>query len=98
LVHRSGRTKGTRYFVNPELLRDNALVLPTTLTRIEPHRLRALIIEDLQRYPRSAFGEIHQRIGSEISVHQVRRTLQKLVNDGQIQAEGERRWRHYRLQ
>ena len=35
------------------------------LTRIEPHRLMALIEEDLRRNPWSSFGEIHQRIAGE---------------------------------
>lgn len=39
LVQTTGRTQGTRYFVDPTLLRGAKLVLPTTLLRIEPHRL-----------------------------------------------------------
>jgi ATP-dependent DNA helicase RecG len=97
LVHRSGRTKGTRYFVNPELLRDNALVLPTTLTRIEPHRLRALVLEDLSRYPNSSISEIHIRIGKEIPQRQVKRALEYLSESEEVQFTGENRWRHYRL-
>ncbi|MBU3679846.1 MAG: ATP-dependent DNA helicase, partial [Candidatus Kapabacteria bacterium] len=49
LVDQSGRTKATRYFVQPELLRSLAFPAVTTLKRIEDHRLRALVLEDLAR-------------------------------------------------
>ena len=41
----------------------------------EPHRLAALVLEDLQRYPESAIGDIHRRIGGEIHPKQVKRAL-----------------------
>ncbi|MEY4910337.1 MAG: hypothetical protein RL260_4055, partial [Pseudomonadota bacterium] len=47
LVGQSGRTQATRYFVQPELLRSMAFPAVTTLKRIEDHRLRALVLEDL---------------------------------------------------
>lgn len=59
LVGQSGRTQATRYFVQPELLRTLAFPAMTTLKRIEEHRLRALVLEDLERYPWSSFGETH---------------------------------------
>ena len=97
IVRQKGQTKGTRYFVDPALL--NKLEFPgqTTLARIESHRLRALILEDLQRHPGSAFGDIHERIGREIPDYQVRRQLKALIVDGTIRYEGERRWRRYVL-
>ena len=42
-------TKGTRYHVPPKLLLEAGLDKLTTLKRVQPHRLRALIIEDLER-------------------------------------------------
>ena len=58
LVEQSGRTNATRYFVPPALLREAGLDALTTLTRVQPHRLRALILEDLERFPDSvAKGE-----------------------------------------
>jgi ATP-dependent DNA helicase RecG len=97
IVRQAGRTKGTRYFVDSAILSKLEFPGQTTLARIESHRLRALILEDLQRYPVAAFGEIHERIGPEIPDHQVRRQLKSLVEDGMIKYEGERRWRRYRL-
>lgn len=97
LVSESGRTKATRYFVAPEWLRGSGLEGKTTLTRIEPHRLRALILEDLQRYPGSSSSEINTRIGGEISDRTVKRALDELIDQEQVRPEGERRWRRYWL-
>ncbi len=97
LVHTTGRTKGQRYFVEPALLRGAAVPTATTLARIEPHRLRALILEDLARYPGSASSEINRRIGPELSVKTIKRALDELMAAGQVGHEGDRRWRRYRL-
>ena len=97
LVQSRGRTQGTQYFIAPETLKRMDFPVRTTLGRIEPHRLRALIVEDLTRYPGSAIGEIHRRIGVEILHKQVKRTLDELVKEGQVSFDGEKRGRRYRL-
>ena len=97
LVGQSGRTQATRYFVQPELLRSLAFPAVTTLKRIEDHRLRALVLEDLGRYPWSAVGDIHKRIGLEVPRRHLQGTLAKLLADGQIRAQGKRRWTRYLL-
>ena len=97
LVKHSGRTKATRYFVPPALLREAGLDATTTLTRVQPHRLRALILEDLERFPNSAKGDILRRLGSEIPDRTFRRALEELVASGAVVATGEKRWRRYRL-
>lgn len=97
LVQSTGRTQATRYFVDPNLLRDSGIRMPTTLKRIEPHRLKALIQEDLSRYPDSSSMEINKRIGAEISGKTVKRALDVLVEDGIVVFSGERRWRRYGL-
>lgn len=97
LVEQAGRTKGTRYFVRPNLLREAGLDRLTTLTRVQPHRLRALILEDLERFPSSKRVDIHRRIGPEIHPKTVMRALDALVTEGLVVAIGERRWRTYRL-
>jgi ATP-dependent DNA helicase RecG len=97
LVQQAGRTKATRYFVPPGLLRATGLDRRTTLTRLEPHRLRALILEDLKRYPDSGKVDIHRRIGPEIHPKALARELQALIAEGSVAATGERRWRTYRL-
>jgi ATP-dependent DNA helicase RecG len=95
LVHSAGRTQATRYFVAPGLLRALNFSTATTLKRIEPHRLGALILEDLSRYPESAIGAIHLRVGAEIPIKQIKRTLDDLIARGDVRHEGTRRWRRY---
>lgn len=69
-------------------LRSLAFPAVTTLKRIEEHRLRALVEEDLSRYPGSAFGEIHARIGSEIPPRRLRTMLKQLVDERIVENVG----------
>lgn len=97
LVQRSGRTLGTRYFVDPALLFGAEIKLPTTLLRIEPHRLLELVREDLRRYPGSKIGEISERIGAEVGRPQLKRALAELVGSNAVVMEGQRNGSRYRL-
>jgi ATP-dependent DNA helicase RecG len=97
LVQTAGRTKGTRYFVAPNLLRDIGVRVGTSLKRIEPHRLLELVREDLRRYPRSKIGEISVRIGGEVNRSQLKRALADLVRSGVAIMEGQRNGARYRL-
>ena len=95
VIGQAGKTAGTRYFVKPELLQQLDFPAKTSLARIEPHRLEALIVEDLKRYPGSAIGEINHRIGSEIKRRQIKLALDRLREAGAITCEGKNRWRRY---
>ena len=97
LVQSSGRTQGTRYFIDPSLLRGSELKVPTTLLRIEPHRLLELVREDLRRYPNSKIGEISQRIGQEVNRSQLKRALAELVSLAAVVMDGQRNGARYRL-
>ncbi|WP_137894310.1 ATP-binding protein [Ramlibacter sp. 2FC] len=97
LLQSAGRTQATRYFVDPGLLRSLNFTGETTLKRIEPHRLHALIVEDVGRYPGTKIGDIHQRIGLEIPRSRVRRAVEQLVKDGKLSQEGVRSGTRYRL-
>jgi ATP-dependent DNA helicase RecG len=97
LVHTTGRTRGTRYFVDPELLRGVDLQMPTTLRRIEPHRLSELIREDLRRYPGSKIGDISKRIGPEVARSQLKRALAELTAHAVVVMEGKLNGARYRL-
>ena len=97
LVQSTGRTQATRYFVDPGLLRSLNFAAGTTLKRIEPHRLSALIIEDVGRYPGTRIGDIHQRVGLEIPRSRLRRAVEQLVKDGGLLQEGVRSGTRYRL-
>lgn len=97
LLEQAGRTSATRYFVPPALLREAGLDTITTLKRVQPHRLRALIIEDLERFPDSAISDVQRRIGPEIPARVLKRALDQLVSEGALGTTGERRWRRYRV-
>jgi ATP-dependent DNA helicase RecG len=96
LVQQVGRTKATRYYVRPELLRAAGLDRKTTLARVQPHRLKALILEDLDRFPDSSSSDVRRRVGPEIHVRTFSRVLQQLVAQGTVATEGKGRWRRYR--
>ena len=97
LVQQAGRTKATRYFVPPDLLKASGLDHQTTLKRVSPHRLRALVLEDLERYPDSAISDIHRRIGSEIAQRTIKRALDQLTLGDRVKPSGENRGRTYQL-
>ena len=97
LVQTVGRTQGTRYFVDPALLQGAQLFQPTTLARIEPHRLQELIREDLRRYPDSKIGEISLRIGQEVNRSQLKRALTELADQSVVGMTGLRNGARYRL-
>ncbi len=95
LVKTRGRTKGTEYFVDSSILRRLDFKGTTSLRGIERHRLRELILRDLEIYESAGIGEIHQRIGPEIRRRSLHSELMKLVESGQVYAVGERKYRKY---
>jgi ATP-dependent DNA helicase RecG len=97
LVATTGRTKAKRNFVKPSVLKALEMQAPTTLTRIEPHRLQELILEDLRRYPGSAIGAIRRRIGPEIPPSQVKRAIETLTQQDKVLASGKNRGRRYEI-
>ena len=97
LVQSSGKTQAMHYFVDPDVLRRMEFTTPTSLKRIEPHRLAALIIEDVMRYPDSRIGEIHERIGVEIAKSQLKRMLAALVRKSKLIMAGSRGVATYRV-
>lgn len=97
LVQSSGKTVAVRYFVNPEVLKGAGLEGKTTLVRMEPHRLRALVAEDLARYPGSSSADIHRRVAPELALRTIRRALEELLAQSAVRHEGDRRWRRYWL-
>jgi ATP-dependent DNA helicase RecG len=97
LIKSKGKTKGMVYFVNPEFLRKVDFKGRTNLKKIEDHRLRELILEDLKVYPGSALSDIHQRIGKEINVAIIRKQINKLINGQIVLPKGSRKFRTYFL-
>ncbi|WP_323033264.1 ATP-binding protein [Paracoccus sp. (in: a-proteobacteria)] len=95
LVQQAGKTQGTRYFVDPGLLKGAGLDGRTTLKRLEPHRLRALVLEDLGLYPGSSSGEVNRRVGVEIAYRSLKRALDDLVAAGKARHAGQGKGRRY---
>ncbi len=76
-----GIKKGTEYLINPKLLINSKINIKPTLKVIEPHRLKALIEEDLKLYPKSKSSDIQSRI-SDLPIEDSRKCLLKLEKKG----------------
>lgn len=94
IVLTKGKTKGTQYFINPQLLKDTNLAI-TNLKKIDEPRLKQLLIEDILSYPYSKREEIHNRIGKEIPIRKVRNILYSLVKSGEVKIKGGKKFREY---
>lgn len=97
IILSKGKTKATEYYVNPELLKNVDFKGKTDLKRIEPHRLEHLILEDLKIYSPSAKSDIHTRVGLEIHDKKLKRSIDKLVEEGKVLKIGEKRGTQYKL-
>jgi ATP-dependent DNA helicase RecG len=91
LIAAHGRTRGTEYFVDPKVLRKLEFKGRTSLKGIDPHRLRELVLRDLEIYRESKIGDIHKRVGMEIVRRRLQRILHELVADGTINQRGSRK-------
>jgi ATP-dependent DNA helicase RecG len=96
IIKTQGVKKGMAFIVNPQLLSDSKLNIKPSLKTIEPHRLKALIVEDLKIYPRSKSSEIKERI-HDISIEEIRRVLRKMEKERIIKGESTRRHKVYLL-
>ena len=76
-----GKTKNVEYRGVSQLLRDSDFKGRTTLKRIEPHRLRELILEDLKLFGPTSIKDLNIRIGKEIGVRSIQRILKNLIED-----------------
>jgi len=91
VVNSRGKTKAMEYFVEPEVLRTLKFQGETTLKGIERHRLRELILRDLEIYRKASISQIHERIGAEIPRRKLRRELGELVAAKEIGSQGVKR-------
>ncbi|RAK68085.1 ATP-binding protein [Hymenobacter edaphi] len=87
IVLARGVKKSTEYLVNPKAYAAANLDVKPSLKTLEPHRLRALIEEDLRAYPNSLMADIHRRLG-ELSEAEIRREVYQMVADGRILPQG----------
>ena len=95
LILSQGKTRGTEYYINPEIIRSVNFNKTPNLKTIEPHRLRELIFEDLKMYPNSSISEISNRIGLEISRYKIREQLKNLIEQGRVVSSGIRSTTRY---
>ena len=97
IVETSGRKKGKEYRVCSYILKESGYKGQTSLKRIEPYRLRELIIEDLKIYECASLRDIQQRIGDEISYQKLWKQLDNMIKEGILESAGKNRWTKYRL-
>lgn len=93
LINR-GLKKGTEYLVNPKVITSSKINIKPTLRIIEPHRLKALIYEDLTMYPGSKSSEIQQRL-EELPIEDIRKALRKMEKEGIIIGIGIKKMKTY---
>jgi ATP-dependent DNA helicase RecG len=91
-----GIKKGTEYLINPKLLINSKINIKPTLKVIEPHRLKALIEEDLKLYPKSKSSDIQSRI-SDLPIEDIRKCLLKLEKEGVVFTDGIKKGKSYSL-
>ena len=97
LVLSKGKTKGTIYYINPKFLKLSDFKSQTTLKKIEKHRLKELIIADLNDYPNSSISDINDRIGKEINRRRIKQQLDELETEDKIAKTGEKKWTRYSI-
>lgn len=97
IIETSGRKKGKEYRVCSHILKESGYKGQTSLKRIEPYRLRELIIEDLKIYECASLRDIQQRIGDEISYQKLWKQLDNMIKEGILESTGKNRWTKYRL-
>ncbi len=95
IINSKGKTKGVEYFINPEFLQKLDFKGKTSLKKIETHRLRELIYQDVSTYPKSSIGDIHQRIGTEIPYRKLKAQLYDMLEIGELNSIGKLKGRKY---
>jgi ATP-dependent DNA helicase RecG len=88
--------KGTEYLINPTLITSSKINMKTTLKVIEPHRLKALIEEDLKINPKSLISEIQTRL-PDVLEEDITKVTRKMAKEGILEYEGGRTYRKYSL-
>ena len=96
LIVQRGVKKGTQYVINPRLMRNAHLNIPTTLKTIEPHRLNALIEEDLRLHPNSKISEIADRL-PDVERKDIQRQIYNMTSKNILTTTGSKSDRRYSL-
>ncbi len=88
LIARGGVKKGTYFQINDTLLRNAKSNIVTTLKTIEPYALKALVLEDLKKHPKSKISQMAERI-PDVELKEIRKMVYSMV-DKEIIKEGSR--------
>lgn len=96
IIQTRGRGKGTKYFVNPDVISNSKANIQTTLKTIEPYRLKELIHQDLKYHPKSLVSEMSLRL-PDIPYIELQKKVRKMTIDGELVYEGGRKYRRYSL-
>lgn len=96
IVLTRGRGKGTKYFINPDLISNSKANIRTTLKTIEPYRLKELIKQDLKYHPKSLVSEMSQRL-PDVAIDELQKHVRKMAIEGELAYEGGRKYRRYSL-
>lgn len=96
IIIKRGIKKGNTFLVNPKVIANSKTNIKTTLKTIEPHRLIALIEEDLRLHPNSKSSEIQSRL-VDISIEELRRYLRSMESKGVISSMSSRRHKTYHI-
>jgi ATP-dependent DNA helicase RecG len=89
-----GIKKGTAYLLNPDIFSQAKLNLTPSLKTIEPHKLNALILEDLRYNGFSRRAQIQERL-SEVPPEDIQKMLYQMVEEGDLVTQGAKRNRSY---
>ena len=96
IVLTRGRGKGTKYYVNPDIISNSRANIRTSLKTIEPYRLKELILQDLKYHPQSLVSEMSERL-PDVSFAELQKQVRKMATNGELSYEGGRKYRRYSL-
>ncbi len=96
IIMTRGRGKGTKYYINPEIISNSRANIRTTLKTIEPYRLKELILQDLKYHPCSLISEMSIRL-PDVPYAELQKYVRKMAIDCALKYEGGRKYRRYSL-
>lgn len=96
IVMTRGRGKGTKYYVNPDIISNSKANIKTTLKTIEPYRLKELILQDLKYHPHSLVSDMGERL-PDVPFEELQKCVRKMATEGTLVIEGGRKFRRYSL-
>lgn len=96
IVITRGIKKGNEFLINPKVITNSKADIQTSLKTIEPHRLKALIEEDIRLHQKCKSSEIQKRL-LDIPIKEIRKYLALMEKEGIIESEGMKKTKVYLL-